>query len=121
MDWQPMNTAPRDGTWILAMNNRGNCAVIIWHDSAPSHLGYGPGWIHPFSNGELSTFWNGANGSLPVLWAALPTREEKTVLIGDDVERARLTRIETDTRNARHALRARVPEAFMAAVAGEAR
>jgi hypothetical protein len=83
MDWQPMETAPRDGTWILGLNNRGNCAVIIWSDSASAGEGRGfyPGWIHPFSTMELSTFWNGANGSLPIAWAALPSGEELKTLV----------------------------------------
>jgi hypothetical protein len=83
MDWQSMDSAPRDGTWILGLNNRGNCAVIIWSDSASAGEGRGffPGWIHPFSDGGLSTFWNGANGSLPVAWAALPAGDELKALV----------------------------------------
>lgn len=82
MHWQPIKTAPRDGTWVLGLNNRGNCAVIIWSDAA---LRDGrdpiPGWIHPFSDGSLSSFWNGANGSLPVAWSPLPADEELKSLL----------------------------------------
>lgn len=83
MDWQPIETAPRDGTWVLGLNNRGNCAVIIWSKSASAGTGRGfyAGWIHPFSGGELSTFWNGANGSLPIAWAALPKGDELEALL----------------------------------------
>jgi hypothetical protein len=83
MNWQSMDTAPRDGTWILGLNNRGNCAVIIWSKSASSGIGraFYPGWIHPFSMGELSTFWNGANGSLPIAWTALPSGDELKILL----------------------------------------
>lgn len=83
IDWQPMSDAPKDGTWILGINNRGNCAVIIWSASASAGEGRGfyPGWIHPFTQGELSTFWNGANGSVPVAWAALPNGEEAKAII----------------------------------------
>lgn len=99
MDWRDMSTAPRDGTWVLAMNNRGNCAVIIWREDAPNWRGKrSPAWVHPFTSLEASDFWNGGCGSYPVLWCPLPTREEKEKLIGDDGERQRLTRIETDTR-----------------------
>jgi hypothetical protein len=69
MEWQPIETAPKDGTWILGMNNRGNPAVIIWDNDALDFRGERrAGWIHPFSDGTLSTFWNGANGSLPEYW-----------------------------------------------------
>jgi len=82
LDWQPMDTAPRDGTWILGINNRGNCAVIIWSDNASGEgRGAYAGWIHPFSNGELSTFWNGANGSLPIAWAAIPRGEDARAVV----------------------------------------
>lgn len=81
MDWQSMETAPRDGTWILAINNRGNCAVIIWSDSANESGTIRPGWIHPFSTGELSVFWNGYNGSHAVAWCRLPHGEEAKRLV----------------------------------------
>jgi len=91
MNWQPIETAPKDGTWILGINNRGNCAVIIWSDRAlvvdrylpdgqKQYKSY-PGWIHPFSLGELSEFWNGACGSIPVAWAALPRGEDARVIV----------------------------------------
>lgn len=83
IDWQPMETAPRDGTWILGINNRGNSAVIIWSDRASAGEGRGffAGWIHPFTTMELSTFWNGANGSLPVAWAELPHGEDAKKIV----------------------------------------
>lgn len=68
-EWQPIETAPKDGSWILGLNNRGNPAVIIWVEKAHYHDGVmRPGWIHPFSDGRASTFWNGANGSVPEYW-----------------------------------------------------
>lgn len=79
MDWQSMETVPRDGTWVLAINNRGNCAVIIWSESAHDRGTIRPGWIHPFSTGELSVFWNGA--SHPVAWCKLPHEEDAKGLI----------------------------------------
>jgi hypothetical protein len=73
--WQPIETAPKDGTWILAMNNRGNPAVIIWDADALSDRRDGTraaGWIHPFSEGYLSPFWNGGCGSVPTHWMPIP-------------------------------------------------
>ena len=72
-EWQPAETAPKDGTWILALNNRGNPAVVIWSEWAHHPNGrISPGWIHPFSTGEASTFWNGGNGSLLEYWMPIP-------------------------------------------------
>ena len=78
-EWQPIETAPKDGTWILGMNNRGNPAVIIWDEKAHWHDGVlRPGWIHPFSDGRASTFWNGANGSEPEFWMPIPWHPKST-------------------------------------------
>lgn len=73
-EWQPIETAPKDGTWILGVNNRGNQAVIIWRDAAFYENGRGPypGWIHPFTHGHLSDFWNGMVGSVATHWQPLP-------------------------------------------------
>lgn len=61
--WRPIETAPKDGTWILGINNRGNQAVIIWGLT---------GWFHPFSDGRPSSFWNGGCGSVATHWMPLP-------------------------------------------------
>jgi len=82
IDWQSMDCAPKDGTWILGINNRGNCAVIIWAKKAldwDNELR--PGWIHPFSTMELSSFWNGACGSVPVAWARLPHGKDAAEIV----------------------------------------
>lgn len=73
--WHPIATAPKDGTWILGMNNRGNCSVVIWSDSALYGDELRSGWIHPFSDGRLSLFWNGACGSQAVAWCRLPSKK----------------------------------------------
>lgn len=79
-EWQPIETAPKDGTWILAINNRGNPAVIIWNERAYWNEGdLRPGWIHPFSDGSASTFWNGANGSMPEYWMPIPWHPSATL------------------------------------------
>lgn len=71
-EWQPISTAPRDGTWILGCNNRGNQAVIIWKEHACEATGlYRPGWIHPFTQGEISPFFNSAF-SYATHWQPLP-------------------------------------------------
>ena len=72
--WRPIESAPKDGTWILGVNNRGNCAVIIWAKNVADDFGNRhDGWIHPFTTGELSSFWNGGCGSVATHWIPLPT------------------------------------------------
>lgn len=73
MKWQTIESAPKDGTWILGVNNRKNQAIIIWSERAhwPGPR-IGPGWIHPFSDGSASMFWNGGCGSIPTHWMPLP-------------------------------------------------
>jgi len=71
-EWQPIDTAPRDGTWILGCNNRGQQAVIIWKEYAFDHTGLSKsGWIHPFTHGELSPFFNSAFSNA-THWQPLP-------------------------------------------------
>lgn len=65
-DWQPAETAPKDGTQVLGLNNRGNFAVIFWNASAKY-----PGWAHPFTNLEPSSFWNGSCESVLTHWKPL--------------------------------------------------
>lgn len=72
MEWQKIETAPKDGTWILGCNDRGRCAVIIrstnalrrrkWPVKSEDHplesqFSIGEGWIFPFTSGEVSPFW----------------------------------------------------------------
>jgi len=77
-DWQPIDTAPKDGTWILGINNRGNQSVIIWKNEALDWFDISrSGWIHPFSDGRLSTFWNGGCGSVATHWMPLPAPPKK--------------------------------------------
>lgn len=66
MGWQGIESAPKDGTAILAINNRGNCAVISWEDK------FCHGWVVHFSSFEAHPFWNGACGSVPTNWMPLP-------------------------------------------------
>lgn len=62
-DWQPAETAPKDGTHILGLNNRGNFAVCVWLKTLR-----GEGWVHPFTTLQFSPFWNGACGSVMTHW-----------------------------------------------------
>lgn len=82
MEWKDISSAPKDGTWILGINSRGNQAVIIWSDSAAHwthRLGSTRGgWIYPFSDGIQSTFWNGGCGSVPTHWMPLPPPPSNT-------------------------------------------
>lgn len=77
-DWQPIKTAPKDGTWILGVNHRGKCAVILWSEQAHRGLNVplGPGWIFPFTEGEVSPFWE---TPLVLGWMPLPERSKATL------------------------------------------
>ena len=66
--WQPAETAPKDGTQILGLNNRGNFAVCFWREASGAHYA---GWAHPFTTLEPSAFWNGACGSEMTHWQRL--------------------------------------------------
>jgi hypothetical protein len=61
-EWQPIETAPKDETKILAINNRGNQCVCLWQNSA---------WVSMFSSGP-SSFINGGCGSVLTHWMPLP-------------------------------------------------
>lgn len=72
MEWKSIDTAPKDGTWVLGINSRQNCAVIIWSVGMNAFGEMRDGWIHPFTDGRLSSFWNGGCGSVPTHWMHLP-------------------------------------------------
>jgi hypothetical protein len=67
-EWQPIETAPKDGTQIFAINNRGNRAALRWMVG----LNGKEGWIVMFSDANPHPFWNGACGSVPTHWMPLP-------------------------------------------------
>lgn len=67
--WRPINEAPKDGTWVLGCNSAGNQAVIIWSQRGLDMGTVKPGWIHPFTDGRLSPFWQGWRA---VWWRPLP-------------------------------------------------
>lgn len=60
--WQPIETAPKNGTKILAVNNRGNQCVCLFQSGL---------WHSVFSGGP-SSFINGGCGSVLTHWMPLP-------------------------------------------------
>jgi hypothetical protein len=46
--------------------------VIIWAKGVDALGRLSEGWIHPFSDGRISPFWNGACGSIATHWKPLP-------------------------------------------------
>lgn len=64
MEWQSMETAPKDGTNVLLINRRGNMATGLWQGSEHSE-----GWW--IRGGSLpSVFFNDHHG--PTHWMPLP-------------------------------------------------
>lgn len=62
--WQPIETAPKDGTNILLVNRKGNMATGLWVVNGASK-----GWWLRGGN-EPNTFFNGHHG--PTHWMPLP-------------------------------------------------
>jgi len=63
-DWQPIETAPKDGTNILLFNRAGNVAAGLWLSGA-----LGTGWFLRGGN-RPDTFFNEHFG--PTHWQPLP-------------------------------------------------
>lgn len=66
LNWQPIETAPKDGTKILVINNRGNQAVVLWGGISAE------GWVPMFSDATPNPFLNGGCGSVCTHWMPLP-------------------------------------------------
>jgi hypothetical protein len=62
--WQPMGTAPKDGTNILLLNDKGNMAAGMWLNGV-----LGAGWFLRGGN-EPDYFFNNHRG--PTHWMPLP-------------------------------------------------
>ncbi len=63
--WQPIETAPKDGTNVLLVNRVGNIASGLWQGHAPDYIGW---WLRG-GNGP-NFFFNGHHG--PTHWMPLP-------------------------------------------------
>jgi hypothetical protein len=62
--WQPIETAPKDGTSVLLVNHKGNIAAGLWMDSFT-----GAGW-YLRGGSDPDEFFNGHFG--PTHWMPLP-------------------------------------------------
>jgi hypothetical protein len=62
--WQPIETAPKDGTNVLLITRKGNMATGLWQGSGPSE-GW---WLR--GSAEPNCFFNGHYG--PTHWMQLP-------------------------------------------------
>jgi len=62
--WQPIETAPKDGTNVLLLNDKGNMAAGLWLDGV-----LGSGWFLRGGN-KPDYFFNNHRG--PTHWMPLP-------------------------------------------------
>lgn len=82
--WQPIETAPRDGTRILGWVNEAEWAAICWWETAPIELRYAP--QEQWQMSEASDFpddeawyehWRDTRYE-PTHWMPLPAPPEPT-------------------------------------------
>lgn len=66
-EWQPIETAPKDGTQVLITDGTGLCAVASWEDYA-AELYDGVGWRDA---GDMG--WGGTVYHAPTHWMPLPS------------------------------------------------
>ena len=62
-EWQPIETAPKDGSKILAHmrdNDDLGPLILIWHDER---------WIVSWDNTDITEHW----GDIPTHWMPLPS------------------------------------------------
>ncbi len=73
-EWQPIETAPKDGTWFLMTDGR-RMLVAHWHRHHPSFVAAYPNgihgsWLSPQDGTELGI--EAADLDLPTHWMPLP-------------------------------------------------
>lgn len=65
-DWQPIETAPKDGSSIMIVNSKGRIVIVWW---VQDHYLNGSGWME----GQLDELWI----HTPSLWMPLPRKPER--------------------------------------------
>lgn len=64
LGWQPIETAPKDGTWFIALQD-GDTYPCEWHTSEPDEGPPNSGWWDHFNRSfEAPTHWHPAPRSL---------------------------------------------------------
>ena len=66
--WQPIETAPRDGTWVLCAHD-----VAKWTRIGMQSKNFGPGWYYS-ATGFAATY----KADVPTHWQPLPPAPEPT-------------------------------------------
>jgi hypothetical protein len=72
--WQPIETAPKDGTRLLFWDGRLKMAISgCWHDepTRDDPGGYDPGWAW-WSADEDLIMWDSGPDDAPTHWMSLP-------------------------------------------------
>lgn len=76
-DWQPIETAPRDGTTVLLWWRREELDVAYWACGVWREFGDGSrGWMGESFHASAPETWTRLLGERPTHWMPLPTPPE---------------------------------------------
>lgn len=68
-EWQPIETAPKDGTEILTVNIHGDIQITEWYSVTRDDYVHIEGEIY---RKEITLWHEGWNGNNPTHWMPLP-------------------------------------------------
>lgn len=68
--WQPIETAPRDGTWVILHTAAGGVQPGYW---GPTYFGYNPAWVQYAHRSEAEEIIGE-----PTHWMPLPAPPAST-------------------------------------------
>ena len=83
MAWQPMETAPRDGTQILVYTIHGTIELTEWYQlNHYKYIDVGDGLYRK----ENEVYHEGWNSNIPAAWQPLPVVTEHVIALAETVK-----------------------------------